>query len=86
MIRSLQERQAIPAARMCVTCRFFDPYAHPESDRPHHCRFVDAPFGDAELRVDCLDHDPAPHDEQAALWSQFVGRAAPGNAVDRPAS
>jgi DNA-binding MarR family transcriptional regulator len=74
MIRSLQERQAIPAARMCVTCRFFDPYAHPESDRPHHCRFVDAPFGDAELRVDCLDHDPAPHDEQAALWNQFVGR------------
>jgi DNA-binding MarR family transcriptional regulator len=74
MIRSLQERQAIPAARMCVTCRFFDPYAHPASDRPYHCRFVDAPFGDAELRVDCLDHDPAPPDRKEALWTWFAGR------------
>jgi DNA-binding MarR family transcriptional regulator len=75
MIRSLQERQAIPAARMCVTCRFFDPYAHPDADRPHHCKFVDAPFGDAELRVDCLDHDPASPQGQEALWVRFAGRA-----------
>jgi DNA-binding MarR family transcriptional regulator len=73
MIRSLQERQAIPAARMCVTCQFFDPYAHPGSDRPHHCRFVDAPFGDAELRVDCLDHVAAAPARQAELWARFAG-------------
>jgi len=59
MIRSLQERGAISPARMCVTCTYFDPYAHPGTDRPHHCNFVDAPFGDAELRVDCVDHVPA---------------------------
>jgi DNA-binding MarR family transcriptional regulator len=76
MIRSLQERRAIPAARMCVTCRFFDPYAHPGSDRPHHCRFVDAPFGDAELRVDCLDHEAAPPDRQDIVWVAFASGAA----------
>lgn len=59
MIRSLQERGVISPARMCVTCTYFDPYAHPGADRPHHCNFVDAPFGDAELRVDCVDHVPA---------------------------
>jgi DNA-binding MarR family transcriptional regulator len=75
MIRSLQQRRAIPAARMCVTCRFFDPYAHPATDRPHHCRFVDAPFGDAELRVDCLDHEPAPPEQSQALWTWFAGEA-----------
>jgi DNA-binding MarR family transcriptional regulator len=89
MIRSLQERQAIPAARMCVTCRFFDPYAHPGSERPHHCRFVDAPFGDAELRVDCFDHDPAPADQQDTAWTRFSGQGVSGaragvNAGDLP--
>lgn len=59
MIRSLQDRHAIPAARMCVTCRYFAANAHPGAARPHHCNFVDAPFGDHELRVDCIDHEAA---------------------------
>ena len=58
LMRELQERRAIPVSRMCLTCRFFVPEAHPESpERPHHCNFVDAPFGDAELRVACPDHE-----------------------------
>ncbi|MCY1144320.1 hypothetical protein OWR29_40535 [Actinoplanes sp. Pm04-4] len=45
---------------MCLTCRFFVPEAHPESPgHPHHCNFVDAAFGDAELRVTCPDHETA---------------------------
>nr|WP_221382333.1 MarR family winged helix-turn-helix transcriptional regulator [Actinoplanes polyasparticus] len=60
LMRELQDRRAIPVSRMCLTCRFFAPGAHPESpDRPHHCNFVDAPFGDAELRVTCPDHETA---------------------------
>ncbi|MEV7908206.1 MarR family winged helix-turn-helix transcriptional regulator [Streptomyces anulatus] len=60
MMRVLQERHAIPISRMCVTCRFHRPNAHPEDPRgPHHCVFVDAPFGDGELRVECPDHQPA---------------------------
>ncbi|HXF98241.1 MAG TPA: MarR family transcriptional regulator [Gaiellaceae bacterium] len=58
MIRALQERGRIPVQRMCVSCRYFRPHAHPDPDRPHHCAFVDAPFGDRELRLDCADHEP----------------------------
>jgi DNA-binding MarR family transcriptional regulator len=60
IMRELQARHAIPISRMCLTCRFFEPSAHQDDpDRPHHCHFVDAPFGDAELRVVCPDHQPA---------------------------
>lgn len=57
MIKQLQDRNAIPISRMCLTCRFYVPRAHPDPVRPHHCNFVDAPFGDAELRVSCPDHE-----------------------------
>ncbi|MEU4693883.1 MarR family winged helix-turn-helix transcriptional regulator [Actinoplanes sp. NPDC023714] len=58
LMRELQDRKAIPVSQMCVTCRFFVPDAHPaETGRPHHCNFVDAPFGDTELRVTCPDHE-----------------------------
>lgn len=56
MIRSLQDRKAIPLSRMCLTCQFFRSETHPGTDRPHHCAFVDNPIGDAELRLDCPDH------------------------------
>lgn len=59
MIVELQRRGRIPVQRMCVTCRFFRPHAHPDRERPHHCAFVDRPFGDRELRLDCADHEPA---------------------------
>ena len=57
VIRSLQEQHAIPVQRLCLTCAHFQPNVHPDPDRPHHCRFVDAAFGDAELRADCGDHE-----------------------------
>jgi DNA-binding MarR family transcriptional regulator len=58
VIRELQERGEIPVQRMCVTCRYFRPHVHPDPRRPHHCAFVDAPFGDRALRLDCADHEP----------------------------
>ncbi|MFD8751458.1 MarR family winged helix-turn-helix transcriptional regulator [Kitasatospora sp. NPDC059577] len=70
MIRALQRHDAVPVSRTCVTCRFYRPDAHPEDPRaPHHCDFVDAPFGDGRLRVDCPDHEPAvfPDDESVTL-------------------
>jgi hypothetical protein len=39
-------------------CRFVRPYLHANAREPHHCAYVDAPFGDGELRVDCADHVP----------------------------
>ena len=58
LIAGLQRSGAITIARMCVTCRFFRPDAHPSSPRPHHCALVDAPMGSGELRVDCAEHEP----------------------------
>lgn len=71
MIRSLQEKGRIPVARMCVSCRFFRPFMHDDSSRPHHCAFVDAPFGDGELRLDCPDHRAASPDLATHNWQTF---------------
>lgn len=59
MILSLQNRGEIPVARMCSGCRFFRPNVHRGTNRPHHCAFVDAPFGEADLRFDCTDFEAA---------------------------
>jgi hypothetical protein len=71
MIRTLQTRGRIPVARMCVSCRFFQPFRHPDGRLPHHCAFVDAPFGDGGLRLDCPDHDAAPAELAARTWAAF---------------
>jgi DNA-binding MarR family transcriptional regulator len=55
MIRKLQQQRQISVARMCVDCQFFRPNVYSDSDLPHHCNFVDAPFGDRELQLDCPD-------------------------------
>ena len=73
MIRTLQLRGRIPVARMCVSCRFFQPFRHPDGDLPHHCAFVDAPFGDGGLRLDCPDFDAAPAELAARTWEAFRG-------------
>ncbi len=59
LIRSLQQKGAIPVSRMCVTCTYFKAHAYADSDSPHHCNYVDAPIGDKELRLECDDHAPA---------------------------
>ena len=59
MISSLQKRGEVPVARMCVTCHHFRPRVHDNPLRPHHCAYVDAPFGEADLRIECREHEPA---------------------------
>ncbi|WP_144378348.1 MarR family winged helix-turn-helix transcriptional regulator [Mesorhizobium amorphae] len=71
MIRHLQETGAIPVQRMCVSCRYFAPFAHADAARPHHCKFVDAAFGQRELRIDCRDHVEADPSSRAATWDAF---------------
>ena len=82
MIRTLPVRGRIPVARMCVSCRFFQPYRHDHPSAPHHCAFVDAPFGDGELRLDCPDHQTAPAELAARTWQAF---RAPAEAAPAPA-
>jgi DNA-binding MarR family transcriptional regulator len=81
MIRTLQVRGQIPVSRMCVTCRYFRPNAHPDKAEPHHCAFVDAPFADRDHRLDCADHEAAPLAAQRHAWRSF---AAPDLQRDRP--
>ena len=58
-IRRLQQQGQIPVVKMCITCRFFDGYAHPGTADPHHCRLVDAAFGHQLLRLRCPEQEPA---------------------------
>lgn len=71
LITSLQDRQAIPVQRMCASCRHFAPFVHDDAGKPHHCRFVDAAFGQSELRIDCSDHETANPTFRAATWEAF---------------
>ncbi|BCB74173.1 hypothetical protein GCM10022251_10290 [Phytohabitans flavus] len=57
-IRRMQREGQIPVTKMCVTCRFFDGYAHPGTEEPHHCWLIDKPFGHQYLRLRCPEGQP----------------------------
>lgn len=71
IIRKMQEQRQISVARMCVNCQFFLPNVYSDSDRPHHCNFVDAPFGDRELQLDCPDQIAADVKTAQQNWNLF---------------
>lgn len=71
MISHLQDNDAIPIQRMCVSCRYFAPFVHSDAARPHHCHFVNAAFGQQEIRVDCREHEIADPAVRAATWTAF---------------
>lgn len=58
LITGLQRTGAITIARMCATCRHFERERHAGEARPHHCALLDMPLADAELRLDCPEHEP----------------------------
>lgn len=74
VIRALQQEGAVAPARMCASCTHFRPFAHPEGPLPHHCDYVDAPFGDRHLRLSCPEHQAAPEAQQQEVWDLFTGR------------
>ena len=71
MIRTLQADGDIPIQRMCVTCKYFQPNMHVDAEKPHHCAFVDAAFGDKHLRFDCADHEAAAIEQQNRQWARW---------------
>jgi DNA-binding MarR family transcriptional regulator len=75
MIRTLQEAGDVPVQRMCVDCRFFRPHAHPDPQRPHHCAFVDAPFGEQHIRIDCADQEAAATEQRNHQWARWLAGA-----------
>jgi DNA-binding MarR family transcriptional regulator len=56
LVASLQRSGVVTIARMCVSCRFFRPDAHPGDGSPHHCAFLDLPLARSDLRIDCPEH------------------------------
>jgi DNA-binding MarR family transcriptional regulator len=57
-IVGMQRAGQIPVTRMCISCRFFQPYAHADAPLPHHCHLVDGPFGHRQLRLRCPEQEP----------------------------
>lgn len=53
-IRRLHLANVITVDRSCLTCRHYN-----HSTRPAHCLLLDRPLVDADLRVDCPEHQPA---------------------------
>ncbi len=72
VVRSLQQRGIIPIDHMCVTCHYFHANVYANPDRPHHCAFVDAPFGTRHLQIDCRDHQRADSQKIEQTWRSFL--------------
>jgi DNA-binding MarR family transcriptional regulator len=72
MIRQLQMQGKIPVSRMCATCTYFRPNVHAKPMPPHHCAYIDAPFGDSALRIECPDHAAASKDQSEKAWRKFI--------------
>ncbi|MDX1982918.1 MAG: MarR family winged helix-turn-helix transcriptional regulator [Bryobacteraceae bacterium] len=68
MVRALQEGGEIPVARMCTACCHFRPNVHKDRQQPHHCSYVDAAFGAADLRLECGDFQAAPAEQAESAW------------------
>jgi hypothetical protein len=72
MIRGLQQSGALPVSRMCLRCRFFDPYRHIGAAAPHHCHSLETALAERQLRIDCAAFAAADKASQAALWDRFI--------------
>lgn len=59
LIASLQQAGVITIARMCITCKYFQPLAHPNAKAMHHCHLLDKPLAEFDLRIDCPEHQLA---------------------------
>lgn len=71
LIRSLQDQGEISVARMCVSCRYFQPNRYDDPAQPHHCDYVNAPLGDMTLRLNCPEYEAAPKGQAEAAWTAF---------------
>lgn len=74
VIRELQVRRQMPVQRICATCTHFRPHVHDDASAPHHCAFLDVPFGDSGLRIDCGDHALADEKRQSDSWERFAAQ------------
>jgi len=56
LTKFFQDKGLVSVARLCANCQYFHPNRYPGKEKPHHCGFVDSPFGEPELQIDCSEH------------------------------
>ena len=77
LVRQAQEQGLATGLRTCLGCRHFRPYATGRRDKPHFCAYIEQSFGDAELRADCAEHEPAGETQAAAGAARFRAKHPP---------
>jgi hypothetical protein len=76
MLRGLQQNGALPTSRMCLRCKFFDPFRYVGSPTPHHCHQMQTPFAERQLRIDCPVFEAGNAAAQAELWERFIAQSS----------
>lgn len=71
LVAEAQRQGLATGLRTCLSCRYFRPFATGRADKPHFCGFIEQPFGDAELRMDCAEQEPAAEPVAAASAARF---------------
>jgi hypothetical protein len=71
LVNEAQEQGLATGLRTCLGCEFFRPFASGEPGAPHVCAFLGTPFGDAELRVDCAEQQPADDAQRLGSVARF---------------
>lgn len=75
LVHEAQQQGLATGLRTCLGCAFFRPFASGDAAKPHICAYLNAPFGDAELRMDCPEQQPqddTPLRENAARFRHPV--------------
>lgn len=71
LVAQAQEQGWATGLRTCLGCRYFQPFASGDAQRPHVCEYIGQPFGDLELRVECAEQQPADPEDFAANLERF---------------
>ena len=71
LVHQAQQQGLASGVRSCLGCRYFQPNASGQKDKPHICGFLQQAFGDPELRTDCAEQEPAGSPHLAASVLRF---------------
>lgn len=77
LVAQAQQQGLATGLRTCLGCRFFQPYASGDAQRPHVCGFLQQAFGDPDLRVQCAEQEAAEETQMADNQIRFRQRNPP---------
>ncbi|MFK3651579.1 MarR family winged helix-turn-helix transcriptional regulator [Lysobacter enzymogenes] len=82
LILQAQQAGLATGLRTCAGCEFFRPFEG-RGEQPHFCALVGAPFGDAQLRVDCAEQRPRGLEAGVAALDAVAQRFRAGAAGEK---